>query len=291
MYIEKFREYLKLFRVSHWIKNLLIFLPLFFSGHFFQIDPLLSTTTGFFSFCMVSSAVYILNDLLDVEKDKRHPLKKKRPIAAGRISKNEAQTTFVILLLVAFVPLILTNIKAFASVFFYLLINIAYSAGCKHIPILDVVLLSAGYIIRIFFGGYLSDTPVSPWLFLTVLSFSYYLGFGKRVGELMLYANEATPDISLTRPVLKGYPVTFLKSFMYLFCGLGVVFYSLWAIEKSDMFSYSVPLVLLICQVYNLSLERGDDGDPVTVVLSNKTLLCMIVIYIIMLMIFLYSIL
>lgn len=285
------KVYLKLLRVKHYIKNLLIFLPLIFNGNFFNMKLLKITFISFLSFCFMASAIYIFNDLLDYEKDKVHPKKKLRPIASDKISKNKAIIILVMLLILAislqyslylfnFVT-IKTCLLSIIILLVYLIINIFYSIIGKHLPIIDVILLSIGFILRILFGGVVSSIEISSWLYLTIISFSLYLVLGKRKGEL-----EKNKDFS--RKVLKYYNVSYLEKFMNIFLSLTLVFYSLWCTSNTNvntnLLIYSIFFIIFIVMKYSLNIENSNNeymGDPVEVVLHDKILLVSIVLYVI----------
>ena len=147
-------EYLKLMRVKHYVKNVLVFIPLFFNRTFFNLDDLAQIIMGFICFSMISSAVYILNDIRDVEKDKNHPKKKMRPIASGRVSKRKAIILLIVCILVATIISGLFLKKS--SIIFlalYFVLNVIYSMGLKNYPIIDVVILASGFVIRVLYGG------------------------------------------------------------------------------------------------------------------------------------------
>ena len=197
------KKYLKLIRVKHWIKNCLIFLPLIFSREINKTNIIL-TILGFISFSLASSIIYIINDIRDKEKDKNHPTKKNRPIAAGTISIPSASTVAGLFSIITIAILLyLSTYNHFISIYIisYILLNIMYSFGLKNIPLLDVFILALGFLIRVLYGGALINVEVSTWLFLTVLSISFYLGLGKRRNELM--AQEKIGNN--TRSVLKYY--------------------------------------------------------------------------------------
>ena len=163
--------------------------------------------SGFLAFCCFSSIVYIFNDIQDADRDRLHPKKKYRPIPSGEISIGQAVRTAFLLFIAAMLLLVWIE-ASFFSLFclgLYLCINIVYSCGGKHIPVLDVVLLGAGYPIRVQFGGDICGIAISSWLFLTVLCLSFYLGLGKRRGEYVKVAN-ASEGQKTTRPVLAKYP-------------------------------------------------------------------------------------
>ena len=271
-------KYIKLIRIKHYIKNFLIFLPLIFSRNINATNILLSIL-GFISFSFASSIIYIINDIRDKEKDKNHPTKKNRPIAAGTISITNALIVATLLLIITIAILIyLSTFNKFISIYIitYILINIMYSFGLKNIPLLDVFILALGFLIRVLYGGALINVEVSNWLFLTVLSISFYLGLGKRRNELI--AQEKTGNT--TRNVLKYYNKEFLDKNMYMCLSMTIIFYSLWCQDlNSDYIMWTIPIVLLICMKYSLNIESNSSGDPVEVLLKDKILILLVGIY------------
>lgn len=268
------KNYIKLIRVKHWIKNALIFVPMFFAKQI-NIDNILTTLIGFFAFSFVASFIYIINDIRDVEKDRLHETKKKRPIASGKISVKNA-SIFSILIIVLAIILSLYASKNYISLLLlgtYLLINMYYSFGGKNIAIVDVILLSAGFVLRVYYGASLINVKVSNWLFLTVLNASLFLGFGKRKKELLNSKN--------SRGVLKFYNENFINQFMYLCLGLTIVFYSLWAIEYEYMV-ITIPVLMTIFMQYSLLLETNTDGDPITLFYKSPLLIISAFIYLIL---------
>jgi decaprenyl-phosphate phosphoribosyltransferase len=270
------KSYIKLARPKHWIKNLLIFLPLCCSLMFSKIN-VINSIIGFFSFCFMASFIYTINDINDVEKDKLHPKKKERPIASGKVSIKNAKIFAIILLTLSFVLnyFATKNIlsSSFAFLIAYCLINISYSMGLKNIAILDVILLASGFIIRVYYGASLINVPVSSWLFLTILNASLFMGFGKRKKEFQLKKD--------VRKVLKNYNEQFLTNFMNVNLTLIIVFYSLWAIEQhKDHLFLSIPILMTILMVYELDLDSSDEGDPTSVLYHNKILIFLSLIFV-----------
>lgn len=272
-------------RVKHWCKNLLILFPLIFSGNLMDRDSTALSLLGVFHFCMVSSIVYIVNDTRDCDKDNRHPLKHDRPIASGEVSTKEAWkvgAVLAILWLGGIYAIFLLKGRAGVELFSaaYLLVNLAYSFGLKEVPIIDVTMIAVGYLIRLYFGGWLIGTGISDWMFLTVLSAAYYLGFGKRKKELTQYGGEY-------RGVLRKYSAAFLDKSTDLFMGLTLVFYSLSCVSESTTaarlgvkLSWSVPIVILIALRYNMLLESCvSTGDPTEMIMGDRLLGGMALLY------------
>lgn len=287
---------MKLMRIHHYIKNLLIFAALVFSGQFFQRGKFLSGLLGFCSFCMISSVVYIINDIRDREKDRLHPIKCQRPIASRAISVKNAILFSVILFLGGVACNIgIYHISSSLLILLYLVLNLAYSFGCKNLPIVDISILVAGFLIRVMYGAVIIGLNVSNWLYLTVMAAAFYFALGKRRNELKKL------DDGKTRKVLKAYPVTFLDKNMYMCLALMNVFYALWSMDKSTMLTngnkylvFTVPIVLVITLKYSMDIEnvyeacQSSDGDPVEVLLHDKMLLGLCVVYIVVMFAALY---
>lgn len=279
--MKKLKNYLKLIRVKHYLKNFLVFLPLLFSGKFFEGNLFLKTIFSFIAFSFIASVVYIINDIRDVEKDKLHPIKKYRPIASGKVSKKEGIILAIFLFVIAmFINCcVATSPISFTILFIYLIMNIAYSFGLKNVPIFDILILSIGFLLRVFYGAVISNLNVSNWLYLTILSISFYLGLGKRRNEI-----DKSKD---SRKVLEQYNRNFLDKNMYMCLALTIMFYSLWCVDpiNSSRFSgmnyllLTVPIVMIICMKYSLNIEGDSFGDPVDVVFSDKIILTLIAIY------------
>jgi 4-hydroxybenzoate polyprenyltransferase len=270
------KYYIKLARPHHWVKNVLVLLPLLCSGQFLEWGKLRSALWGFFAFSLLASAIYVINDIQDREKDRRSTTKCHRPIAAGTVSVSQATVFCIVLLLLAgLCGLMAAGLqwKAWCALGAYFLLNLAYSLGLKNQPLVDIAILVSGYLLRMLYGGAVTDIVLSKWLCLTVTAMSFYLGLGKRRGELLGQKED-------TRVVLKFYSRSFLDQNMYMCAALAVVFYSLWTVDAmttqrvgSENLLWTVPLVILICMKYSLDVEGDSDGDPVEVLLHDKVLL------------------
>ena len=279
--LKKIKYHIDLMRPKHYLKNVLIFVPLVFSGLLLTPDSLIKTIIGFIDFSIVASTIYIINDLKDIEKDKRHPKKKNRPLASGKISINEALCQILIMLIVLILSLLIfpISIISMALLLGYFLLNIGYSFGLKNIPILDVFIIVLGFLIRILFGANLIQVRVSKWLYLTIITISFFLSLGKRRNEILIQNKEKD-----TREVLKYYNKEFIDKNMYMNLGMAIVFYSLWATDElivlriSENLIWTIPLIIVICMKYSLDLETGGDGDPTNVILEDKILLGLIFI-------------
>jgi len=266
-------------RPKHYIKNVLILLPLIFGGKLFNIfkDP--KIIFAFIAFCLACSIVYIINDIKDVESDKIHEIKKNRPIASGLVTEKNAFILMIFLLIgtAVFNFLAGNSFLSWFLIIIYILINILYSLKLKNVPLLDVSILVLGFLIRLIFGSVVTGIVISNWLYLTIMGFSFYLGLGKR-------RNEIRKQGTNTRKVLKYYSQEFLDKNMYMCLTLTNTFYALWCIDPKINALYpnliwTVPLVLLICMKYSMDIESDSHGDPLDTVMKDKTLIILSIIY------------
>lgn len=268
-------------RVHHYMKNLLVFAALVCSGQLFVPAKLCAGVLGFLAFCAASSAIYIINDIRDCEKDRRHPTKCRRPIASGAVSvRNAACLAVVLFVLAALFIAPVFKLSAVLLLLLYIVLNLAYSFGLKNVPIADITVLAAGFVIRVIYGAQLTEIIISNWLYLAVFAMSFYLALGKRRGELIQVADGDT------RSVLKAYPLDFLNRNMTMYLTLGNVFYALWSMDQvttafyhNRLLIFTVPIVLLITLKYSLTIEGASDGDPVEVLIHDRALLLLVLLY------------
>jgi 4-hydroxybenzoate polyprenyltransferase len=237
-------------------------------------------------FSLLSSIIYIFNDLRDIDKDRRHSVKCRRPLASGSVPVGHALIILVLLsaILIGLFALAarespLYGLKAAGFLTLYAALNIGYSWGLKNIPIVDVTILASGYVIRLLFGAAIAGVDISVWLYLVVTMGAYYLGLGKR-------RNEINGGEKETRSVMRFYSHNFLDKNMYLCQALCVVFYALWSIDPATVkklntsaFVYTIPLIFIIFLKYSLNIETGSDGDPTPVLLHDKALILLCAAY------------
>lgn len=283
------KPYIKLMRPHHYIKNFLVFAALACSGQLFDGEKFFAGVMGFAAFCMVSSVVYIINDIRDAEKDRCHPTKCKRPIAAGTVSVKNAWVLAAVIFAIACLCNFLTyHPVSTALLALYLVLNLAYSFGLKNVPIVDVTILVAGFLIRILYGAFVTEITISNWLYFTVIALGFYFGLGKRRNELKQLGDGET------RKVLKAYPISFLDKSMNMCLTLAIMFYALWSMDENTVSAYNeylvftVPIVMLIVMKYSLNIEGDSDGDPVEVLIHDKILLTLCVVYLAAMFLILY---
>lgn len=260
-------DFLRLLRVKQWVKNAFIFFPIIFAGLLHNPKIFTHVTIVFFAFCFISSATYILNDFMDKDKDKQHPIKSRRPLASGKIPLYVALTFMFLLLTIG-----LTTLKCIdESILFvgilYLFLNLIYNFLTKKIVILDVISIAIGFQLRIWAGSLACQVLPSIWLQFCVLLLSLFLGFIKRRHELSILEKSA----ALHRPVLQNYTAYLLDQLTSISATLTIVFYGLYSIspEVQMRLGYSIIYSLIfviyglfrylyLVQVKNLGGEPGD---------------------------------
>jgi 4-hydroxybenzoate polyprenyltransferase len=268
--IKKIKSCCALMRIAHWIKNFIVLMPAFYGGVFLRGSIIFKLIGGFAAFAFCSSAIYIINDLCDIEKDRLHPVKCKRPLASGAISKTEGIVLFCFCMATAIgLNFAACGISTGALIpVLYLLLNLMYSKSWKNKPIIDIVTLVSGFVLRLLYGAFITDVHISKWLFLTLIALSMFMAFGKR-------RNEKKELGDSTRTVLAHYTDSFLNSSMYMYLGLFLVFYALWSVDTSSLpgMIYTTPLVIVMMTRYTYDLEGESHGNPVDMILGDKLLL------------------
>jgi 4-hydroxybenzoate polyprenyltransferase len=267
---------IKTMRLRQWPKNGFIFFGLIFDKQLFIPEPFLRTVAGFFLFCLMSSAVYLFNDIADVKADRNHPEKKSRPIASGKLPIRVASVAAMLLAFVT-IPLGYLLSPSFALILAtYLVINLLYSRWLKHIAILDVLIISSGFVLRVA-AGVVLIYPVerfSPWLYMITILFSLYIGLGKRRAELNLLAQDA----SAHRKVFDGYTLPLLDQYITIVSGMTIVAYSLYTFSAPNLpenhsMMLTIPFVVYGIFRYLQLIQIGHAaGAPDEVALKDRPL-------------------
>lgn len=222
------RDLLQSLRPTQWTKNLFIFAPLVFAMDFFKPDLWLKTGAAFALFCLFSGSIYLTNDVFDLEEDKRHPKKSRRPLASGRITKFQAVFAAVVLAVLSLALAFLLNRNFFIVCLVYGILQLAYSLKLKHVVILDVFLVAAGFVIRVFAGGLVIDVPLSSWLLICTMLLALFLAMSKRRHELMLLEGNASSH----RPILKEYSAYLLDQMIGVVTASTVIAYCLYTVSE-----------------------------------------------------------
>ncbi len=283
-----FNAIIKCLKIKHYVKNLVIFIPLFFSLKFLSVKAILLSVGAFIAFCFIASAVYVFNDILDVNNDKFHPIKKNRPIASGMVSILHACVLFVILMLCSFLISLYINKYVLLAVILYLLLNVWYSVQLKFIPIIDVVCIAFGFILRILAGcGVILVIP-SPLVILLTFFTSMFFTFSKRKLEYKLIK-----DKSACRKSIKEYNEPLLNQFVTINAVLSIAFYFTYMLDPSTIqragteylyitvIPFSIVIFRLLFKIYTCS----DNDDPAEFIYKDKMIKISMLLYLIILLI------
>ena len=259
-------HWINLLRPKQWLKNLMLLFPPLFGGVLFTPEVFRELAIPVLAFCLASSANYAFNDVLDADKDALHPTKKKRPIPAGKVSKHIALILSGLLLAAAFLLAIFTSWAFTAMLIAYVLLMGSYSLWLKHIALLDIFCIAAGFLLRLEAGGAAADVSVSSWLFLSVFFLAVFLSTGKRFSEKLILE-----DASLHRKTLAQYPDTYLDGMMLMSGTAAMLTYALYTVGHANLL-YTVPLCCLGLFRYLFWIKTGNSGDPTEALLKDTFL-------------------
>lgn len=283
-------------RPAQWLKNLFIFIPLVFSQNLFQAPLLLRTIYGFLLFCLLSGCVYLLNDLIDLERDRVHPLKSKRPLASGRLGVPQARAALVIFLAGALVASFWLGLAFFGIACGYLVLHVSYSLFLKRVVILDVFVVAAGFVLRVIGGAAVISVEVSGWLLVCTLLLALFLVLGKRRHELVLLNENAQNH----RESLGQYSPYLIDQMMAVITASILVTYSIYTMwgETTARFgtrlgtpilAFTIPFVLYgIFRYLYLIHRRQVGGNPEVLLLTDKPLLVAVALWLVAVVAFIY---
>ena len=265
---------LEIIRIKHWIKNLFVFIPVFISGNILQLDLVFNSLLMFLSFCGAASSIYIINDLVDLDRDKSHPIKKLRPLPSQRLPQYAAYLFLFFLIFSTLFVLSFINFAGWEMVALYFLINLLYSFYIKHIAILDIVSISTGFVLRVQAGLAATDLDGSFWLIALTFSLSMLLAIGKRKGE---FKNK---NMNLSRPSLKDYSLNFLNSLQLVFMTSIIIFYVFYTYftitfpgDRSMLMYSSLFVIIGLCRYMQINLSENSIDEPVDILYKDKFML------------------
>jgi 4-hydroxybenzoate polyprenyltransferase len=269
------RALLKTFRIRQWTKNAFVLTALVFDLKLTNFTAVTRSLAGFFLFCLLSSAVYVINDIKDVDADRNHPRKRNRPIASGKLSIRAAWIAAVVLLILTLVPALFLSTGFFIVCGAYLVINLAYSTWLKHIPIIDVIIIAAGFVLRAVAGvSLITVERFSPWLYVVITLFALYIGFGKRRAELTTLAEDANSH----RRVLEGYTIPFLDQLITIVSSTTIITYSLYTFSAPNVpgdysMMLTIPFVVygIFRYLYLINVKQ-EGGAPEELLLTDRPL-------------------
>ena len=284
--------YIKLIRFNNWIKNLFIFIPIFFAATIFESDNFINTLIAFFAFSIITSFVYIVNDIFDIEFDKQHLEKRKRPIPSGKISIKKSIVIAIFLLFIGLSVMYQISFNAFALSIIYVALNFVYSLKLKHIPIIDFIIVSLGFVIRILIGGDIGSVHLTQWIILLVFLLSLFISVTKRRDDVFQYENEQ----KMNRKVVDKYSVEFMDKSITIISSVLIVTYLLFITSNDVIERYQSPMLFLtflpvligllrynqITYVYNRS------GSPLKILYNDLFLQIVILSWLLMFGVIIY---
>jgi decaprenyl-phosphate phosphoribosyltransferase len=283
----------RLIRVRQWVKNLFLFIPSFFAGSAFNMTNIQALLSGFLAFSLVASGIYILNDYQDRDSDRLHPKKKLRPIAAGEIS-----TTSAWIMIIVFTGSGLFLAGALSQSFFYLtlvylLINTAYCVGLKNVPIVDLFIVSSGFLIRVYCGGVLSNIEITHWLSLMILLLALFLVVAKRRDDLIIQSKTG----GILRKSSRTYNLEFINSCLTLVSAVTVVAYIMYTVSpevtqrfnSNYLFITTIFVIAGIMRYLQITFVEKKSGSPTAILLKDKFILFTIVSWVISFYIIIYA--
>lgn len=285
--------YLRLLRVHQWIKNLFVLAAAFFGGVFSLHMLFYTLVPGILCFCLVSSAIYILNDLLDAEADRLHPEKSKRPIASGAIGKGTAISLMIVLAVAAIAGGFLIN-HAFAYVLLtYAVVNICYSGFLKRVSVLDIFLVSSGFILRVYAGGVLTGVHISHWLYIMTFLLALFIAIAKRRDDVLLLETTGTE----MRKSIKGYSLEFVNTSMGMMSAVIMVSYILYVTSPEivqrfpgkPLFISGVFVLAGLLRYLQITLVEKKSGSPTKIVLSDFFIQATIVLWVLFFAVIIYN--
>ncbi|MCI7017802.1 MAG: decaprenyl-phosphate phosphoribosyltransferase [Prevotella sp.] len=271
------RHIIKVARPTHWIKNIFVFLPIFFGGALLNTTEVVAAALTFMSFSLAASAIYCLNDIIDVDADRAHPVKCKRPIASGAITIPQAYGMMTVSLLISIVLMFLLpegHAKSILVIIAYFVINVAYCLRLKEYAIIDVCIIASGFVLRILAGGYATGVHLSKWIVLMTFLLTLFLAFAKRRDDVLrMNTTGRAPRKNTSR-----YNLTFINQAITITGSVMVVCYVMYTVSPEiiaqfatdKLYLTSILVILAILRYLQISVVDEKSGDPVKVALSDR---------------------
>lgn len=278
--INKFLIVLKLMRLHQYVKNLFLFLPLFFVGQITNLELTTNAFVAFIAFSITASSVYILNDYLDIDDDRKHPTKKDRPLASGLILKKQAFLLMSSLSISGLIIMANQSIQAFIVLLIYIALNILYSFRLKHVAIVDITIISVGFVLRILIGAFVTETPLSKWIVTMTFLLALFLAFAKRRDDVLHFMTTGKK----MRKVIDGYNLKLIDGAMVIMSSVVIVSYLLYTtspevvkrFNNEYLYLTSFFVVIGILRYMQITLVKNNSGSPTKILLKDKFLIIVI---------------
>ena len=267
------KHIIALLRPHQYIKNLFVFMPLFFAGQITDAGLLLNAVIAFVAFSFSASAIYILNDYHDIEADRQHPLKKGRPLVTGVVSKKMAGSLMVLLAVMGLSLMASLSLPALAILSAYIVLNISYSYLLKHIAILDVTLIAIGFVLQLFVGAITTEIKLSMWIVIMTFLLALFIALAKRRDDILLFLNTGTK----MRKAIDGYNLQFIDGAMSIMASVIIVAYLLYTtsidvvqqLQNEYLYLTSIFVILGIMRYLQITFVENNSGAPTKIILTD----------------------
>jgi decaprenyl-phosphate phosphoribosyltransferase len=287
------KAYIQLIRPKDWAKNLFLFIPLFFAGQFFNGNLLLQLLQGFLCFSLVASSIYIINDYRDIEDDKIHPVKRTRPLASGTVSKPFGILIALLFLVAGFTGAWLIRDKFVFILAIYFLLNLAYSFGLKNIPILDIIIIAIGFVLRVKAGAVIAKVGLSEWLTIMVFLLALFMAIAKRRDDVLLKISSGND----MRKAVKGYNLDFINTALSLICAVMIVAYFMYTtspeiIERLQTYRLYYTCLFVLAGIFRylqLIYVQQESQSPTNILYKDRFIQVTILLWVISFYMILYA--
>ena len=271
-----------LIRPQQYIKNIFVFLPLFFVGQITNIELLTNAFMAFVAFSFSASAVYILNDYKDIKEDRRHPKKKLRPLASGLISTKVAMSLMIILLIIGFSIMAIVSLQALTILGMYVILNIAYSFKLKRIALLDVTIIAMGFVLRLFVGSFVTGVTLTAWIVIMTFILALFLALAKRRDDILLHRTG-----NKMRKSMDGYNLQLIDGTMMIMAAVVIVAYILYTVSEEiiekfnseNLYLTALFVIFGIMRYLQISFVEKNSGSPTEIVFKDKITIINIVLW------------
>lgn len=271
------KAFVRLLRINQWVKNLFLLIPTFFAGRIFHFEEVVLVLEGVLAFSFAASAIYILNDYQDREVDRLHPKKKLRPIASGEVHEKTALVISSILFAGSLTWAFFLDIHFFYLLLGYVVMNIAYSMGLKHVAILDLFIVAFGFLLRIYSGGIIAGIPVTDWLAVMIMLLALFLVTAKRRDDLVIRSSTG----ELVRKASKSYNLEFINSCLTMLSAVIIVAYIMYTVspdiverfKSAHLFMTTVFVIAGIMRYLQITFVEENSGNPTTILYKDKFIL------------------
>jgi 4-hydroxybenzoate polyprenyltransferase len=279
-------DHIKLLRPKDWAKNLFIFIPSFFAEKFFDLNNIFRLSLAFVAFSCMASCIYILNDYRDIEDDRKHPVKRKRPLASGRVKKSVGLIIAIILFFVS-VGIAVTVDHTFQFIFvlgIYFVLNIAYSLGMKNIAILDILILAAGFVLRVKAGAVVAKVDTSEWLIIMTYLLALFMSIAKRRDDFLLTMETGAN----MRRSISGYNLDFLNTMLAFFSAIIIVSYIMYTVSGQTyirlgthrLYYTSVFVIAGILRYLQITFVMKRSGSPTEILYKDRFIQCTLLLWV-----------